>query len=138
MARRRGGGVGLRAQVALEPLRNEVAVPEPVDKYQLHPNQAYAWKKRLLDGLPGFRRTAQRTASNAGFSVGVSFVLVMKSCFNTRSMSLHDPLSASDERSGRARAKQALRSATVGDRVAAVSPIRSGQWKSAQRCNCWT
>jgi transposase len=47
--RRRLDGA-LKAKVALEALGNEATVAELAAKYQLHPNQIYAWKKQLLDG----------------------------------------------------------------------------------------
>jgi transposase len=40
----------LKAKVALEALRNEARIADLAAKYQLHPNQIYAWKKQLLDG----------------------------------------------------------------------------------------
>jgi len=40
----------LKAKVAREALRNEATMTELAAKYQLHPNQIFAWKKRLLDG----------------------------------------------------------------------------------------
>jgi transposase len=40
----------LKAKVALEAVGNEATIAELAAKYQLHPNQIYAWKKQLLDG----------------------------------------------------------------------------------------
>jgi transposase len=44
---RRRLDAALKTKVALEALWNEATVVELAAKYQLHPNQIYAWKKQL-------------------------------------------------------------------------------------------
>ena len=66
---RRRLDAALKAKVALEALRNEATIADLAAKYQLHPNQIYAWKKQLLDGatsvFDGGVAGAEGTASEA-------------------------------------------------------------------------
>jgi transposase len=49
MKTRRKIDAALKAKIALESLREQATMADLAQRYQVHPNQVYAWKKQLQE-----------------------------------------------------------------------------------------
>ena len=72
---RRRIDAGLKAKIALEALREQATVVDLAQRYDVHANQIYAWKKQLPDHAarafdPGGTRRRRMSGRSSGCTPG--------------------------------------------------------------------
>jgi transposase len=63
---RRKIDAALKAKIALEAVRDLASVADLAERYEVHPNQIYAWKTQLLDQAARAFETGTGSEAEAG------------------------------------------------------------------------